>query len=330
MHDLINDLANLSLENSKLVELPEDRRRLVNMRYLDIRGTILARMPEGLGELKDLQILTDYVLGRPQCSNINELGKLKHLRGRLAISGVGVIWGENNDGDSEHDREVLEQLEPYLNLRVLLLEIIMAGDFRNGWGILPFQTWYLVFDQFGDEFYGNRHTLAIPFGSLEILIFEKMSEWEEWSCWSDEAFPLLQELRISDCPKLTKSLPKDLFCLKELVIKNCGNLGGVLPMAPSVCKLKLDGCDALQLEPLSSGLRELAIGDSSMNDSVLEQMLQQCTHLDKLSLVKCSDIRSLPEVNVPIRLKQLEIESCRVLELDYSKIYCIQPLNPWK
>ncbi|KAL4353212.1 hypothetical protein GQ457_06G003290 [Hibiscus cannabinus] len=55
-----------------------------------------------------------------------------------------------------------------------------------------------------------------------------------------------------------------------------------------------------------------------MNDSVLEQMLQQCTQLDKLSLVKCSDIRSLPEVNVPIRLKELYIEGCKVL--DYSKI----------
>ncbi|KAL4354861.1 hypothetical protein GQ457_06G003050 [Hibiscus cannabinus] len=357
----------------KLVELPEDMRRLVNMRYLDIRGTILARMPEGLGELKDLQILTDYVLGDHNGSNINELGKLKHLRGRLAISGLKtiacavdakdanlkdktnlkeleLIWGENNDGDSEHDREVLEQLEPYLNLEGLVIRDYNGRRFPEWVGHSSFSNMVSLsltncrfcqslpplgqlsslkslsvsgfsgVARVGDEFYGNRHTLAIPFGSLEILIFEKMSEWEEWSCWSDEAFPLLQELRISDCPKLTKSLPKDLFCLKELVIKNCGNLGGVLPMAPSVCKLKLDGCDALQLEPLSSGLRELAIGDSSMNDSVLEQMLQQCTHLDKLSLVKCSDIRSLPEVNVPIRLKQLEIESCRVLELDYSKI----------
>ncbi|KAK8714258.1 hypothetical protein V6N13_149451 [Hibiscus sabdariffa] len=366
------NMQTLALVNcSELVELPEDMRRLVNMHYLDIRGTCLARMPKGLGEMKDLRILTDYVLGDHNGSSINELGKLKHLRGRLVISGLEnvagavdaknaklkdkmnlkelkLIWGENNDGDSMSDREVLEQLEPHLNLEGLVITCYNGTRFPEWVGHSYFSNMVslcltncrfcqslpplgqlsslksLSISGFsgvvtvGNEFYGNGHTSTIPFESLEILSFENMWEWEEWYCWSDEAFPLLQELRISDCPKLTKSLPKYLFCLKELVIKNCGNLGGVLPRAPSVCKLKLDGCDALQLEPLPSGLRELAIGGSSMNASMLEQKLQQCTHLDKLTMRDCSDIRSLPEVNVPIRLKELYIEGCKVL--DYSKI----------
>ncbi|KAK8665413.1 hypothetical protein V6N13_005582 [Hibiscus sabdariffa] len=368
------NLQTLILVNcSKLVELPEDMRRLVNMHYLDIRRTHLARMPKGLGELKDLRILTDYVLGDQNDSSINELGKLKYLRGGLAISGLEnvagavdakdadlkdkmnlktleLIWGESKDGDdSKHDREVLEKLEPHLNLECLVIRGYNGTRFPEWVGHSSFSNMVslrltnCMFCQclpplgqlsslkslsiygfsgvvtVGDEFYGNGHTSIIPFGSLEILIFEDMWEWEEWYCWSDEAFPLLQELHIIDCPKLTKSLPKDLFCLKELVIKNCGNLGGVLPRAPSVCKLKLDGCDALQLEPLPRGLRELEIGGSSMNDSMLERMLQQCTHLDKLTMRDCSDIRSLPEVNVPITLKQLYIKGCKVL--DYSKIF---------
>ncbi|KAL4353909.1 hypothetical protein GQ457_06G003260 [Hibiscus cannabinus] len=333
---------------------------------------MLSEMPKGLGELKDLRILTDYVLGDHNGSSIDELGKLKHLGGRLAISGletvVGavdakdanlkdrinlkmleLIWGKSKDGDnSKHDREVLEELEPHLNLECLVITGYNGTRFPEWVGRSSFSNMVslslancrfcqslpplgqlsslklLSISGFsglvtvGDEFYGNGHTLANPFGSLEILTFEEMSEWEEWYCWSDEAFPLPQELRISDCPKLTKSLPKDLPCLKELVIKKCESLGGVLPRAPSVCKLELDGCVALQLEPLPCGLRELAIGGSSMNDSMLEQMLQQCTQLDKLSLVKCYDIRSLPEVNVPIRLKELYIKGCKVL--DNSKI----------
>ncbi|XP_039019429.1 guanosine nucleotide diphosphate dissociation inhibitor At5g09550-like [Hibiscus syriacus] len=55
-----------------------------------------------------------------------------------------------------------------------------------------------------------------------------------------------------------------------------------------------------------------------MNDSTVEHMLQQCTHLDKLSMYDCSDIRSLTEVNVPLTLKHLVIRRCDVL--DYSKI----------
>ncbi|KAK8714263.1 hypothetical protein V6N13_149456 [Hibiscus sabdariffa] len=333
------NLQTLTLFNCfKLVELPEDMRRLVNMHYLDIRGTHLRRMPKGLGELKDLRILTDYVLRDQSGSCINELGKLKHLRGRLAISGLEtvagavdakdanlkdrinlktleLIWGKSKDGDdSKHDREVLEELEPHLNLECLVITGYSGTRFPEWVGRSSFSNMVSLslrncrFCQslpplgqlsslksltiygfsgvvtVGDEFYGNGHTSTIPFGSLEILRFEEMSEWEEWYCWSNEAFPLLQELRISDCPKLIKSLPKDLPSLKKLVIVGCGSLGGVLPRAPSVCKIELYGCNALQLEPLPCRLQELAIGDSSMNDSVLEQMLQQCTHLDMLTM----------------------------------------------
>ncbi|KAK8665368.1 hypothetical protein V6N13_005537 [Hibiscus sabdariffa] len=362
---------------SELIELPEDMRRLVNMHCLDIRGTYLARMPKGLGELKDLQILTDYVLCGHNGSRINELGKLKHLHGKLAISGLEtvatmdakdanladktnlkklkLIWGKNNDCDSKHDREVLEQLEPHLNLEGLVIRGYNGTRFPEWVGHSSFSNMvslclrncrfcqslpplgqssflkYLSISGFsgvvrvGDELYGNGHTSDIPFGSLEILSFEKMSEWEEWYSCCDEAFPLLQDLRISDCPKLTKSLPKDLPSLKRLEIRRCGNLGGVLPRAPSVCEVELDGCDALQLEPLPCGLRELKIRGSSMNDSMLERMLQQCTHLDKLTMWDCSDIRFLPEVNVPITLKELYIEGCDVL--DYSKIFLYTALE---
>ncbi|XVF12203.1 hypothetical protein REPUB_Repub08aG0094600 [Reevesia pubescens] len=125
-----------------------------------------------------------------------------------------------------------------------------------------------------------------------------MSGWEEWFCSSNEAFYLLQELSIIYCPKLTKSLPKHLS---------------------SLTKLKLGICDALELKPLPSGLRELEIIDLKINDSILEQMVQQCTHLEKLTMTGCYDLRSIPEVILlSITLKQLAISNCGVL--DYSKI----------
>ncbi|KAK5833053.1 hypothetical protein PVK06_016864 [Gossypium arboreum] len=363
-----------------LYELPRDMERLINMLYLDIKGTKLTRMPEGMGRLKDLQIVTDFVLGCQTGSRINELGKLKHLRGRLSISGLKnvasaidakdanlkdkvnlkeleLIWGEDNDidGDSRHDREVLEQLKPHTKLEHLVIrsykDIIFSewvghSSFSNivslGLHDCKFCISLPPLGQLsslkslsisglsgviivGDEFYGYGQASTKSFVSLEMLRFENMKEWEEWCCWSDEAFPLLQELCIRDCPKLTKTLPKRLTCLKKLKIVDCEKLGGLLPTAPSILELVLLKCKALQLEPLACGLRELDIRDSNMDDSVLEQMLQRCTLIENLSLWRCSEIRSLPEVRVPITLKRFRIDSCE--NLDYSNIFLYTSLE---
>ncbi|PPS16216.1 hypothetical protein GOBAR_AA04364 [Gossypium barbadense] len=277
-----------------LYELLRDIERLINMLYLDIKGTKLTRMPEGMGRLKDLQIVTDFVLGCQTGSRINELGKLKHLRGRLSISGLKNVASAIDAKDAN--------LKDKVNLKEL--ELILGED--NDIDV-------------GDEFYGYGQASTKSFVSIEMLRFENMKEWEEWCCWSDEAFPLLQELCIRDCPKLTKSLPKRLTCLKKLKIVDCEKLGGLLPTAPSIFELVLLKCKAFQLEPLACGLRELDIRDSNMDDSVLEQMLQRCTLIEKLSLWRCSEIRSLPEVRVPITMKRFRIDSCE--NLDYSNIF---------
>ncbi|KAG4201754.1 hypothetical protein ERO13_A05G298300v2 [Gossypium hirsutum] len=363
-----------------LVELPRDMGRLINMLYLDIRETKLTRMPEGMGKLKDIRILTDFVLGDQTGSSINELGKLKHLRGRLAISRLKNVvnardakdanlkdkvnlkelkltWDEYDeiDGDSTHDREVLEQLEPNTNLEHLVIGSYKGTRFPEWVGHFSFSNMVslklqdckfcislpplgqlsslksLSISGFNgveivdEEFYSNGEALTKPFGSLEILVFEKMAGWEEWLCRSDEAFSLLQELRIRDCPKLIKSLPKHLPSLKKLKIANCEKLECLLPRTPSISELELEKCDALQLEPLPCGLRKLGIEGSNMNDSILEQMLQHCTYLDKLRISNCSDIRSLPEGTVSITLKKLRIDQCNAF--DHSKIFLYTSLE---
>ncbi|XP_052487464.1 putative disease resistance RPP13-like protein 1 [Gossypium raimondii] len=368
---------------SDLVELPRDMGRLINMLYLDIRGTKLTRMPEGMGKLKDIRILTDFVIGDQTGSSINELGKLKHLRGRLAISRLKNVvnardakdanlkdkvnlkelkltWDEYYDiaGDSKHDREVLEQLEPNTNLKHLVIGSYKGRRFPEWVGHLSFSNMISLELQdckfcislpplgqlsslkslsisgfrkvviVGEEFYSNGQASTKPFGSLEILVFENMAGWEEWLCRSDEAFSLLQELRIRDCPKLIKSIPKHLPSLKKLVIANCEKLECFLPRTPGICELELERCDALQLEPLPCGLRKLGIKGSSMNDSILEQMLKHCTHLDELIISGCSNIKSLPEDSVSITLKKLRIEQCKAF--NHSKIFLYTSLESLK
>ncbi|TYG70670.1 hypothetical protein ES288_D05G332200v1 [Gossypium darwinii] len=365
---------------SGLVELPRDMGRLINMLYLDIKGAKLTRMPEGMGKSKDIRILTDFVIGDQTGSSINELGKLKHLRGRLAISRLKNIvnardakdaklkdkvnleelkltWDEYDDidGDSKHDREVLEQLEPNTNLKHLVIGSYKGTRFPEWVGHFSFSNMVSLELQdckfcislpplgqlsslkslsisgfrevviVGEEFYSNGQASSKPFGSLEILVFEEIAGWEEWLCRSDEVFSLLQELRIRGCPKLIKSIPKHLPSLKKLVIANCEKLECFLPRIPSICELQLKKCNALQLEPLPCGLRELEIGGSNMNDSILEQMLQHCTHLDKLTISGCSNIKSLPEDGVSITLKKLRIKQCEAF--DHSKIYLYTSLE---
>ncbi|XP_022745543.1 putative disease resistance RPP13-like protein 1 isoform X2 [Durio zibethinus] len=355
-----------------LVELPKDMRRLINLHHLNIRETKLVMMPQGMGKLKELRTLTDFVLGNG--SSVNELGKLEHLCGRLAISGLQnvvsardakdanlknkmnlkeleLIWTRVDliDYDSKHDREVLEQLEPHTNLEHLVIRFYRGTRFPEWVGRSSFSNVVSVelrdckycfslpplgqlsalkslsikgfarVETVGDEFYGNGHASTKPFGSLEILRFEDMPEWEEWFCSRDhEAFNVLQELSIRKCPKLTKSLPRHLSLLRKLEIRNCEKLGGMLPRAPSICQLDVERCDGLQLDPLPCGLRRLAIFNSHMNDSILETMMQHCTCLEELMMQDCSNISSLPEGSLPNTLKTLSIESCPVW--DYSKI----------
>ncbi|KAH1064384.1 hypothetical protein J1N35_029371 [Gossypium stocksii] len=323
-------------------------------------------MPEGMGDQTG--------------SSINELGKLKHLRRRLAISilknvvdardakdanlkdkvnlkELKLTWDEYDDidGGSKHDREVLEQLEPNTNLKHIVIESYKGTRFPEWVGHFSFSNMVSLKLQdckfcislpslgqlsslkslsisgfsrvviVGEEFYSNGQASTKPFGSLEILAFEEMAGWEEWSCRSDEAFSLLEELRIRDCPKLIKSMPKHLPSLKKLKIANCEKLECFLPGTASICELDLEKYDALQLEPLPCGLRKLGIEGSNMNDSILEQMLQHCTHLDKLTISNCSDIRSLPEGTVCIRLKKLRIDQCKAF--DHSKIFLYTSLE---
>ncbi|MBA0624441.1 hypothetical protein Godav_009799 [Gossypium davidsonii] len=280
-----------------------------------------------------------------------------NLKDKVDLKKLKLRWGKDDDidGDSRHDREVLKQLQPHTNLEHLVIrsykdiifpEWVGHSSFSNmvslGLHDCKFCISLPPLGQLsslkslsisglsgvlivGDEFYGNGQASTKPFQSLEMLRFENMAEWEEWYCWSDEAFPLLQELCIRDCPKLAKSLPKHLPCLKKLEIEDCEKLGGLLPTAPSILELELKKCQALQLEPLACGLRELRIRISNMDDSVLEQMLQQCTLLEKLRLDFCSEIRSLPEVRVPIKLKQFSISFCE--NLDYSDIFLYKSLE---
>ncbi|CAI0555186.1 unnamed protein product [Linum tenue] len=105
--DSIVNLVNLQVLNliggESLQELPRGIKKLVNLKHLDLDRTSwknLRHIPKGIGELKFLQTLPIFVVGkRSSCSGngeiagaeLNELEGLNALCGELIITGLGNV-----------------------------------------------------------------------------------------------------------------------------------------------------------------------------------------------------------------------------------------------
>ncbi|RVW74214.1 putative disease resistance RPP13-like protein 1 [Vitis vinifera] len=327
-----------------LTELPAEIGKLINLRHLDISRTKIEGMPMGINGLKDLRMLTTFVVGKHGGARLGELRDLAHLQGALSIlklqnvenaTEVNLMKKEDLDdlvfawdpnaivGDLEIQTKVLEKLQPHNKLQSLKdLCIVKMADVRK----------------VGVELYGNSYcssTSIKPFGSLEILRFEEMLEWEEWVCREIE-FPCLKELYIKKCPKLKKDLPKHLPKLTELEIWGCEQLVCCLPMAPSIRELMLVECDDVVVRSAGS-LTSLAylniryvckIPDElgQLNSLVhlgvygcpelkeIPPILHSLTSLKNLNIENCESLASFPEMALPPMLEWLRINSCPILE----------------
>ncbi|KAB2607082.1 disease resistance protein [Pyrus ussuriensis x Pyrus communis] len=254
-----------------LAELPTFLRRLIHLRHLDFRGTKIKKMPPHMGKLKDLQTFGgEFVLSKDVGGNIDELKGFQHVRGNLHISGLQNItraedaleaklrdnklseirlkW-EDDTIDSEKDSQVLGNLQPNTNLKVLAIEGYGGTKFP-GWlgdesfsnlvtlrlencgycfslpalGQLPSLKWLEIHrlngvESVGFQFYGG---IKPAFKSLVCLRFHSMQEWQEWCFPGGEEeegghFPNLYELSLHCCPKLTGKIPLDYFPRLEVL-----------------------------------------------------------------------------------------------------------------
>ncbi|XP_057745648.1 putative disease resistance RPP13-like protein 1 [Arachis stenosperma] len=177
---------------------------LVNLRHLDIFGSIwVEEMPKKMSKLKDLQFLSDYIVGKHEENGIGELGGLTHLHGSLCIqelenvknsgeasnarmdekihlNALHLIWSsfeESEVCDSQSEKDVLDKLRPHKDLKMLSL-----------WGYrgTMFPDWV------GQSSYHNMTELHL---------------WGCRNCWvipSLGQLPSLQSLIISELDKVKK------------------------------------------------------------------------------------------------------------------------------
>ncbi|KAJ8747932.1 hypothetical protein K2173_013000 [Erythroxylum novogranatense] len=256
-----------------LEELPQGIGRLSNLMYLDMEGCRKIKyLPKGIGNLWRLKKLSDFILGvHENEASVADLEKLNNLRGTLSIRGLGNVrkieetkaiqlkkkkninrlkLNFHFDGDFrlEDEEELLETLEPHLDLEMLRIQkyngktmfpswMMKLNLLRELWisicenlqelpplGKLPFleelYIGYMRVKRVGIEFMGieEEDSPMVAFPKLKKLVFSELSEWEEWDDgWLTErikkkitVMPYLRELSIWGCPRLN-TLPYHLL-----------------------------------------------------------------------------------------------------------------------
>ncbi|WCJ39026.1 LRR and NB-ARC domains-containing disease resistance protein [Euphorbia peplus] len=137
-------------------------------------------------------------------------------------------------------------------------------------------------------------------------------------------FPLIQELYVKDCPKLTKALPSNLPSLQVMHVSGCHSLKCFqFKLVPNLTRVDISGCTNL----------ESLLGSSSVDSfPLLEKMcIRQCpklikalpSHLPCLETLEsegCQQIMGSSFPDLPaIRRVKLRAETCHV-ELDKSHV----------
>ncbi|KAL5554897.1 hypothetical protein UlMin_037133 [Ulmus minor] len=336
-------------------------------------------MPLNMGDLKNLQTLSDFYVGEQNGSRIKELQSLSNLHGSLNISGLENVdndgnvkkanlqekrhltklslkWGGRSDF-SEAERKVLGSLEPHANLKELLIfgyggetlpkwvggksffemVSIHLRDLKNCCSLPPLGQLpslkeleirdFCGLQEIGPEFYSDDSSGVQPFRSLEILRFEDMPEWKDWSfVGGDErgVFPQLKQLSLRSCRELEVCLPGYLPSLIVLEVRNCKQLMP-LPRSdqqmdtayPSLQRLSISGCTEQEsfLEGgLPSSLKKLHISDCKKLQFLDNNGFQHLSSLKELEIYRCKKLRYLPGDGFHRSLSDLRIDSCPLLK----------------
>ncbi|KAL6327644.1 hypothetical protein AAG906_022207 [Vitis piasezkii] len=313
----LKHLRYLNLSDSLMNRLPDSVGHLHNLQTLILRNcyrlvdSTTGDAPQ-MGNLTNLQTLSDFIVGRGSRSGVKELKNLLGLQGKLSISGLHNVvdiqdarsvnlqkkqnikeltlkWS-SDFGESRNkmnERLVLEWLQPHRNLEKLTIAFYELQDMH----IITISRPIILAQKL--EFYGG---IVKPFPSLELLKFENMPTWEDWffpdADEEVEPFPFLRELTIRRCSKLGIHLP---HCLPSLVKLD---IFGLEECKGSVFRSGVDSC-----------LETLAIGRCHWLVTLDEQMLP--CKLKILKIQDCANLEKLPNgLRSLISLQELKLERC--------------------
>ncbi|XP_057957437.1 putative disease resistance protein RGA3 [Malania oleifera] len=315
--DSITKLYHLQTLNMEycyeMQELPKEMRALINLRHLGLDQYSAVRImkdgPIEMRRLIHLRTLPVFVVGRGRGRRIEELEPLNELRGELwiydlqhmrgkeeaekanlkgkkNIETLGLQWGNDDEvGIGENDDEVLEGLQPHLDLKRLIIDGFRAATTLRSW------------------------MAKLP--NLQKLVIYRCHKLKSILPPNLEGFPpSLQQMKLNWCEKLT-SLQFGTS-LKKLGIWNCPNLESVpadLLKLHSLSDLSI--CKCKRLSSLPEGLlcclpelKSLVLGEFNEELDGFPSLLcstdhhRHCHHqfqLESLSLYGWPKLKSLPD-----------------------------------
>ncbi|XP_068329244.1 disease resistance protein RGA2-like [Pyrus communis] len=363
--DWIVGLSNLETLDfrwcDRLVELPRDIKKMINLRHLMLEGCReLSGMPRGIGELNGVRTLNRFVLSESNClgrggsAGLAELGTLKELRGDLKIdklrhvvseSNVGtplkdkhldelhLVWKEGEDISAVDEEDIIksmEVLQPHSNLKQLEV---------YGYSGVRFASWFsslinivnleLSFCTRCQRLPPLDHLPSLK--SLTLVAFDKLeyiSENESSISMSDDMmrisfFRSLEKLWILGSPVL-KGWWRAHTHNSASSSSSTENLS--LPSFPRLSTLSIDECPNLTSMPLYPNVEKIHLDKSSWKvvDSLFVRGASDITHDVGVDVSASS---SSPHLSKLTHLTLRGIEDLASLPEEISNLTSLQHLQ---
>ncbi|KAL5994670.1 hypothetical protein ACLOJK_024723 [Asimina triloba] len=313
----LHNLQTLRLTSCwNLSELPREMRRMTNLRHLEITHfDSFTHMPAKIGELKFLQTLSVFIIGRENGHNIIELQELKlsgelnirkleNVRGRknaveaklnekASLRSLTFSWSHVNMRVHRDSEQTLEGLQPHRNLKCLTVE-------NYGGERFPYWMSDCSLPHLTKVSLSNcRECKQLPLlGQLAWLKFLYIAGMDALKCigcdfFGDRAFPSLEDLTFENMPNL-----------EEWSVSNHNET------LPRLQKVRLSRCPKLAVIPYLPSLSLLMIYNFE-GQSLPVDLFQNQTHLSTLIIMDCPNLESLSgELRNLAALQGLRIEGC--------------------
>ncbi|RVW29927.1 putative disease resistance RPP13-like protein 1 [Vitis vinifera] len=239
------------------------------------RHSRVKEMPSQMGQLKILEKLSNYRVGKQSGTRVGELRELSHIGGSLVIQELQNVvdakdaseanlvgkqrldeleleWNRDSDVEQNGAYIVLNNLQPHSNLKRLTIHRYGGSKFPDWLGgpsilnMVSLRLWNCknvsTFPPLG-QLPSLKHLYILGLGEIERVGAEFYG--------TEPSFVSLKALSFQDMP-----VWKEWLCLggqggefprlKELYIKNCPKLTGDLPNhLPLLTKLEIEECEQL-------------------------------------------------------------------------------------